>query len=84
VITYRAYRKATSLVTLYGHTFRVTDAFIAHLLITIGVAENVAVTTAHYVPTASGTATPMTLSELYELRLAIHNQQAGALASQVI
>lgn len=83
MITSRAYRKATSLVTVLSHTFRLTDEFMSLLTMTIGRAENMPPTDVHYVRTANGTATPMTLAEMYQLRDAIINQQRLALAAQV-
>lgn len=83
MITARAYRKATSLVSVLSHTFRLTDDFMSLLNMTLGRAENMSPTDVHYVRSANGSATPMTLAELYQLRDAIILQQSAALAAQV-
>jgi hypothetical protein len=83
MITSRQYRRQTSFATVLGHTFRITDEFVSHLLLTISYAENQPPSDVQYLRTASGTATPMTLSELYQLRDAIINQQRAALQAQV-
>lgn len=70
MITSRTYRKAVSFVTLTGRTYRLTDTFLSTLALTIGRAENLPPTEVHSVLSVTGS-TPMTLSELYELRDAI-------------
>ena len=71
------------MVSVLSHTFRLTDSFVSHLMLTISFAENQPPSEIQYMRTASGTATPMTLSELYQLRDAIINQQRAALQAQV-
>ena len=66
----RAYRKAASMCDYAGSTFRLTDAFIAELQMTIALAVERLPTDVYLMPSTEGPV-PFTLAEMTQLRSAV-------------